>query len=63
MRVCDNVFCIYEENGQCILEHIEVDFTGRCKECIFPDINEIILKSKKEKTRRDFFDDAQRRIL
>ena len=63
IMLCDNVFCIYEANGNCLLKQIELDFGGRCKECIFPDINELILDSKKKKARQELFDDSQKKII
>lgn len=32
---CENEFCIYQENRQCILDKISLDIQGRCKECIY----------------------------
>lgn len=32
---CENCFCIYEDNGECILKNIELDILGQCKECIY----------------------------
>ena len=50
---CDNEFCIYETNGHCVLEEIELDITGQCKDCIYVTINEKILNSAKENTFKD----------
>ncbi len=41
---CDNEFCIYEENGVCVLEKIELNNCGCCKYCRYASINEEILQ-------------------
>ncbi len=38
-RFSKNLFCIYQKNSHCILEDIELDIEGQCKECIYPDID------------------------
>ncbi len=45
---CENYLCIYENNGQCILDKIELDIVGLCKECIYIDISNKDLKTKKQ---------------
>ena len=50
---CENCFCIYEENGFCRLESVELDIQGQCKECIYLSIDENILKKLKEKERTE----------
>lgn len=32
---CENKLCIFQENGQCINETIEIDYRGNCKNMIF----------------------------
>mgnify|MGYP007106054797 CR=1 FL=1 len=46
---CENSFCIYFSNGQCILDAIEVNSVGMCAECIYPNIDETILNEAKLK--------------
>lgn len=46
---CENYFCIYEKDGVCILDNIELDLLGQCKECIYVDIDPDLLKKKKQK--------------
>lgn len=46
---CENLFCIYQSDDNCLLEHIDLDIQGQCKECIYPDIDEEYLKKLKEK--------------
>lgn len=31
---CENLYCIYEQNGKCILDEIEINSVGMCSECI-----------------------------
>ena len=45
---CDNRFCIYQEEGVCLLKKIELDITGQCKSCILVNISEMALKIGKE---------------
>ena len=32
---CENHFCIYYSQGECILEETELDIMGSCKNCIY----------------------------
>lgn len=32
---CQNKMCIFQENGECIKETIEIDYRGNCKNMIF----------------------------
>lgn len=41
--LCENLFCIYWEKEQCILDHIELDILGCCKECIYISFDEDFL--------------------
>ncbi len=47
---CQNRFCIYEKDGKCTLESIEVNISGICDSCIYPDIPDSILEYEKKKT-------------
>lgn len=55
---CENEFCVYCKDGQCILEEICLDSTGSCMECIHISLEEEILNEKKQKflerTKSDF---------
>ena len=31
---CENIYCVYQANGECILDHISIDNLGGCTECI-----------------------------
>lgn len=46
---CENCFCIYEENGKCILDKIELDIMGQCTECIYISLTDSVLKEAKQK--------------
>ena len=36
---CENILCVYEKDGHCILDEIELDIHGQCKECIYVELN------------------------
>ncbi len=44
---CENSFCIYLSNGECILDTIEINSVGMCTECIYPNIDATILNEAK----------------
>ena len=46
---CENSFCIYQTNGKCILDTVEINSFGMCTECIYPDIDEKTLNQAKKK--------------
>ncbi len=48
---CENYFCIYENDGFCRLESVELDILGQCKECIYINIEKEKLKKIKEQSR------------
>lgn len=31
---CENLYCIYEKDGECLLDQIEINSAGFCSECI-----------------------------
>lgn len=37
---CENYLCIYENRGLCLLDSVELDIQGQCKECIYVNISE-----------------------
>ena len=45
---CENYFCIYEDNGKCILDKIELDVMGQCTECIYVNLESDVLKEAKQ---------------
>ena len=53
---CENNFCIYCDNNQCILENISLTANGTCSDCIHINIDDDILKSEKQKLLNKFGD-------
>ncbi len=44
------MFCIYEREGECLLDIIDLDMQGGCNECVYVDIDKDYLeKIKKQK--------------
>lgn len=46
---CENCFCIYYENGQCLLENISLNILGMCENCVTINIDEETLQKEREK--------------
>lgn len=46
---CENEFCIYQCDGYCTLNHISIDHSGRCADCIYPNIDRKQLVQLKRK--------------
>lgn len=44
---CENGFCVYEKDGVCLLDRIELDTQGQCKECIYVPIDPDVLAAAK----------------
>jgi len=52
--ICENRFCLYQENNECQVSHVELDITGLCRTCVYVDIDEKKLsKMKDEQIKRD----------
>ena len=50
---CENIFCIYQNDGECRLENICLDDLGMCSECVYVSINkDLISKAKEESLQR-----------
>lgn len=49
---CENGFCVYQKEGKCILENVQLDIQGNCIDCICIDIEENVLDDLKEKLLR-----------
>lgn len=45
---CENYFCIYQKDGACILDHININIQGFCEGCVFPDVDFDKLEKIKE---------------
>ncbi len=50
---CENVFCIYQKDGICLLGDIELDISGTCVSCILTKIPQELLTELKEQTLYD----------
>ena len=46
---CENEFCIYQKQGNCILESVHLDIQGNCMDCIYVNIEDDDLNRLKEK--------------
>lgn len=46
---CENAFCIYQSEGDCILDSVCINSLGMCTECIYPNIAPDILNEAKAK--------------
>ncbi len=51
---CENKFCIYQNEGKCMLNKVDIDSLGMCADCIYPDIDEKILNQAKLKLLREY---------
>lgn len=47
----ENCFCVYQENGKCLLDKINIDITGQCECCIYIDIPKPELDNYKNQLR------------
>ena len=54
---CENDFCIYQNNGKCILKNISINSLGMCSECILPNIDKDTLYEEKRKLLEEFAND------
>ncbi len=53
---CENNYCAYWENGECILKNISINVMGMCEECVLVTIDEEKLEKARGKTRRNLGD-------
>lgn len=53
---CENEFCIYQKQGTCILESVQLDIKGNCIDCIYINVEEEALNNLKDKLLRRFRD-------
>ena len=49
--MCENLFCIYWENGECVLDEVTLDCQGKCNECIYIKLDEKEIKAKSAQQR------------
>lgn len=57
--MCDNMFCIYWNNGRCILDKIIHNAIGVCTEVIHVNIDEDILIEKRLEILKSFNDNEK----
>lgn len=50
---CENTFCIYQKQRNCILKSVQLDIQGNCVDCIYINVKEDTLNNMKEKLLRD----------
>ena len=43
--ICENDFCIYNRNFECILKAISLDIDGKCTQCIYISIDKTTLNN------------------
>lgn len=46
--LCENEFCIYQKQGMCILDKIQLDIQGNCTDCIYINVDKDTLNTLKE---------------
>jgi len=44
---CENIFCVYQKDGQCRLGEITLDIQGRCEDCVYVEPDEELLEEAK----------------
>lgn len=51
---CENIYCIYQENGHCVLDQVSLDSMGQCVECIMVSLEDAeLLRAKCNQRERD----------
>ena len=50
---CDNIYCVYWKNNQCIYDDTEIDLQGRCILCKYVDVDENTLRELRESQRKN----------
>ena len=51
--LCENEFCIYQKEGSCILESVQLDIQGNCVDCIYVRVKEESLNNLKKDSLKD----------
>lgn len=46
--LCENLFCVYWEEDQCLLDEISLSITGSCQECIYVSLDQEILNVRRK---------------
>ena len=50
---CENEFCIYQKQGTCVLESVQLDIQGNCVDCIYINVEKDTLNKLKEALLKD----------
>lgn len=50
---CENKFCIYQKQGNCILKSVQLDIQGNCVDCIYINVEEDTLNNMKNNLLKD----------
>lgn len=48
--LCENIFCIYQNDDSCTLDDVEMDIVGQCQSCIYVSIPKAELNRLKAQT-------------
>ena len=46
---CENSYCVYQKQGKCTLDQIQINISGMCSECIYVDLEDSVLDKAKDK--------------
>lgn len=49
---CENEWCIYQKEGTCTLERVQLDIQGNCADCIYVHVEQKVLDDLKEELLR-----------
>ena len=49
MMQCENIFCIYWAENECILDNVTLDIKGICQSCVYVEVEENDLRSCRRK--------------
>lgn len=53
---CENIFCLYQKQGKCILKSVQLDIQGNCTDCIYIKVEEDMLNIIKERRIKELQD-------
>ena len=54
VKICENHFCIYWEDNQCVLKSISLDIQGICQDCIYVELEQFTMDNAREQMRKKF---------
>ena len=46
--ICENIFCVYNKEENCVLDDVELDIQGKCTSCEYINIDDEYLEGKKK---------------